>query len=94
MFSVKKTTLDNTGKMEKYTGKVREFCQSGKVGTMYIYYRSTAVLLLAYSCAKIHLPYYIIKVSFVVKPNIVAEAVVQIERVSRHFVSIDVYNIQ
>ena len=24
----------NTGKMAKNTGKVREFCQSGKVGTL------------------------------------------------------------
>ena len=35
-FSVKKTKhLKNTGKMAKNTGKVREFCQSGKVGTLY-----------------------------------------------------------
>ena len=34
-FSVKKTKhLKNTGKMAKNTGKVREFCQSGKVGTL------------------------------------------------------------
>ena len=26
--------LKNTGKIEKYTGKVGEFCQSGKLGTM------------------------------------------------------------
>ena len=33
-FSVKKQNIKNTGKMEKDTGKVREFCQSGKVETM------------------------------------------------------------
>ena len=34
-FSVKKTKhKKNTGKLEKNTGKVREFCQSGKVGTL------------------------------------------------------------
>ena len=34
-FSVKKTQhKKNTGKLEKNTGKVREFCQSGKVGTL------------------------------------------------------------
>ena len=31
--SLKIKNLKNTGKMETYTGKVREFCQSGKVGT-------------------------------------------------------------
>ena len=30
----KNKTLKNTGKMEKNTGKVGEFCQSRKVGTM------------------------------------------------------------
>ena len=34
VFSLKNKTLKNTGKMEKDTGKVREFCQSGKVGTL------------------------------------------------------------
>ena len=34
-FSVKKQHIKkNTGKMGKNTGKVREFCQSGKVGTL------------------------------------------------------------
>ena len=33
VFSLKKT-LKNNGKMEKHSGKVGEFCQSGKVGTM------------------------------------------------------------
>ena len=33
VFSFKKTKR-NTGKMAKNTGKVREFCQSGKVGTL------------------------------------------------------------
>ena len=34
-FSVKKIKHQkNTGKMAKNTGKVREFCQSGKVGTL------------------------------------------------------------
>ena len=32
--SLKKQNIKNTGKMGKNTGKVREFCQSGKVGTM------------------------------------------------------------
>ena len=33
--SVKKIIIEkNTGKMRKNTGKVREFCQCGKVGTM------------------------------------------------------------
>ena len=36
VFSLKNKTLKNTGKMEKVTGKVREFCQSGKVGTLNI----------------------------------------------------------
>ena len=35
VFSLKKTKK-NTGKMAKNTGKVREFCQSGKVGTLYL----------------------------------------------------------
>ena len=35
VFSLKKKTLKNTGKMEEDTGKVREFCQSGKVGTLF-----------------------------------------------------------
>ena len=30
----KRITEKNTGKMRKNTGKVREFCQSGKVGTL------------------------------------------------------------
>ena len=30
----KKETLNNTGEMEKNTGKVEEICQSEKVGTM------------------------------------------------------------
>ena len=35
VFSFKKNrTLKNTGKMAKNTGKVREFCHSGKVGTL------------------------------------------------------------
>ena len=35
-FSVKKQNVKkNTGKMAKNTGKVREFCQSGKVGTLW-----------------------------------------------------------
>ena len=34
VFSLKNKTLKNTGKMEKDTGKVREFCQSRKVGTL------------------------------------------------------------
>ena len=34
-FSVKKNkTLKNTGNFSKISGKVREFCQSGKVGTL------------------------------------------------------------
>ena len=33
-FSLKNTTLENTGKMEINTGKVREFCYYGIVGTM------------------------------------------------------------
>ena len=33
VFSFKKT-LKNTGKWRKNTGKVREFCQPGKVGTL------------------------------------------------------------
>ena len=36
MFLVKKRINGkNTGKMRKNTGKVREFCQSGKVGTLF-----------------------------------------------------------
>ena len=34
VFSIKNKTLKNIGKMEKDIRKVREFCQSGKVGTM------------------------------------------------------------
>ena len=34
VLSLKNETLKNTGKMEKNTGKVRKFCQCGKVGTM------------------------------------------------------------
>ena len=34
VFSLENRTLKNTGKMAKNTGKVREFCQSGKVGTL------------------------------------------------------------
>ena len=34
VFSLKNKTLKNTEKMERDTGKVREFCQSGKVGTL------------------------------------------------------------
>ena len=34
VFSKENKTLKNTGKLEKSTGKVREFCQSGKVGTL------------------------------------------------------------
>ena len=30
----KRITEKNAGKMRKNTGKVRKFCQSGKVGTM------------------------------------------------------------
>ena len=34
VFSYKKENIKNTGKMGKILEKVREFCQSGKVGTM------------------------------------------------------------
>ena len=35
VISLKKQNIKkNTGKMEKNTGKVMEFCQSGNVGTM------------------------------------------------------------
>ena len=34
VFSLKKKHLKNTGKMAKNTGKIREFCQSGKMGTL------------------------------------------------------------
>ena len=35
IFSLKKQNIKkNTGKMAQNTGKVREFCQSGKVGTL------------------------------------------------------------
>ena len=34
VFSLKNKTLKNTGKMEKDTGKVREFCQSGKMAVV------------------------------------------------------------
>ena len=33
-FQLKNITLNHTGKVEKITRKVGEFCQSGKVGTM------------------------------------------------------------
>ena len=33
-FHLKNNTLKNTAKVEKHTGKVGEFCKSGKVGTM------------------------------------------------------------
>ena len=37
VFSLKKIKhKKNTGKWQKNTGKVREFCQSGKVGTLHI----------------------------------------------------------
>ena len=35
VFSLKNKTLKITGKMEKDTGKIGEFCQSEKVGTLY-----------------------------------------------------------
>ena len=35
VLSLKNETLKKYWKMEKNMGKVREFCQSGKVGTMY-----------------------------------------------------------
>ena len=39
VFSLKKIkTLKQNWKMEKITGKVREFCQSGKVGTMFTWH--------------------------------------------------------
>ena len=34
VFSLKYETMQNTGKRKRNTGKVREFCQSGKVGNM------------------------------------------------------------
>ena len=34
VLSKENKTLKNTGNLEKNTGKVREFCQSGKVGTL------------------------------------------------------------
>ena len=34
VFSLNNKTLKNTGKMGKKIGNVREFCESGKVGTM------------------------------------------------------------
>ena len=34
VFSLKKQNIKNTGKMGKDTEKVREFCQSRKVGTL------------------------------------------------------------
>ena len=36
-----KTLKKNTGKWEKNTGKVREFCQSGKVGMLHADLNST-----------------------------------------------------
>ena len=33
-------------KMEKDTGKVREFCQSGKVGTLILYLQSLQVRII------------------------------------------------
>ena len=50
VFSLKKT-LKKYWKMEKNTGKVREFCQSGKVGTMWLNCKICSCV------AKNHLPH-------------------------------------
>ena len=39
VFSLKKQNIKkNTGKMGKSSGKIREFCQFGKVGTMLMFF--------------------------------------------------------